>query len=435
MCGNWKNRFNPQRDLKKISLRILSRIRAYPTITFGRWGKSCLSKGRLRGDCSVTGDENPASQGMPRKDPAMYDCTIAGGTALAVEVATAAAQLGLRTALIEPPSAWEISSESVGPQWSPTFLRTLVRENLLKGLGGQTLAHWLLPYGRKAKAGHQALLRESSVDRFAGSAKIVGIDGPAVVLMARNTSQQTGSHPVEDGPLLMTRTLIVATGSAPARVCHGGGWQDQVESKNRMGLMPVSLGELFLARSMPKSLVVLGSNSWAEAVAEIYSRLGIEVLLLGRRLPERLEQPLWRELRAGIRGLRQRGDCCEVELCHGERVLTQGVVSCQTEVGITAGLNLEKMGIETDECGRVWCDAVGRTWHPKIVAMGSVVGFPEELRQPRDIRQLLEELYLPRETPEEDSSSRREGRGRMKSPKWLSASKSSSQINLPAHQR
>ncbi|ODA28203.1 FAD-dependent oxidoreductase [Planctopirus hydrillae] len=359
----------------------------------------------------------------------MYDCTIAGGTALAVEVAATAARLGLRTALIEPASAWEISSESVGAQWSPEFLEMITQSEFAAAMSSQTLARRLLPYGRREQERQQRLLREARVDCFAGAAKVVGADGASIAVMAMSAADPSVKQAVVDGPLLMTHLLIVATGSVVAPVRHGVSPHAPHESMNGKSSLPSSLGELLLTKSVPQSMVVLGSNRWAQAVAGIYSRLGSDVLLLGRRLPERQKSTEWQEFRAGIRGLRQRGNYCEVEICNGERVLVQTVVSCQTEVGVTVELDLGKVGIESDECGKLWCDAMGRTWHPQILAMGSVVGFPEELRQPRNIRQLLEEVYLLKESRTENSSSHPAGISRMKSPKWLSASRASLPTN------
>ncbi|MDP7276746.1 MAG: FAD-dependent oxidoreductase [Planctomycetaceae bacterium] len=48
--------------------------------------------------------------------------------------------------------------------------------------------------------------------------------------------------------------------------------------------------------------------------------------------------------------------------------------------GNTESLDLERIGLETDEQGRLWCDERFKTWVEPIRAVGSVIGFPVALR-------------------------------------------------------
>jgi len=57
------------------------------------------------------------------------------------------------------------------------------------------------------------------------------------------------------------------------------------------------------------------------------------------------------------------------------------LVACVGRLGRTTGLDLPAAGLEPDERGRLWCDYDGRTWMPRIFAVGSVIGHPPALRQ------------------------------------------------------
>lgn len=60
---------------------------------------------------------------------------------------------------------------------------------------------------------------------------------------------------------------------------------------------------------------------------------------------------------------------------HGRARWTDIVVHCGTQVGRTADLRLDRIGLLTDENDRIWCDRRGQTWVAGILAVGEVVGF------------------------------------------------------------
>jgi len=66
--------------------------------------------------------------------------------------------------------------------------------------------------------------------------------------------------------------------------------------------------------------------------------------------------------------------------------------------GLTAHLNLDAVGLETDERGKLWCDDQLQTWVSGIYAAGDVVGFP-----PLSLRQQWE--VLRRSIPVEETQS------------------------------
>src|SRR6185436_6242102 len=61
---------------------------------------------------------------------------------------------------------------------------------------------------------------------------------------------------------------------------------------------------------------------------------------------------------------------------NGERLHGECVLYAAGRVGNTDTLDLPAAGLESDDRGRLWCDAEQRTWAPHIYGAGDVVGFP-----------------------------------------------------------
>lgn len=66
-------------------------------------------------------------------------------------------------------------------------------------------------------------------------------------------------------------------------------------------------------------------------------------------------------------------DVVEVELRSGVRLDGDSVLFAAGFEADTRSLDLPRIGLHTDERGRVWCDAEGRTWVAHVSAVGDVV--------------------------------------------------------------
>jgi NAD(P) transhydrogenase len=65
-----------------------------------------------------------------------------------------------------------------------------------------------------------------------------------------------------------------------------------------------------------------------------------------------------------------------VRLESGKHIVSDVVLYCAGRQAATAGLGLERVGVQPDERGRVTVDASFRTAVPSIFAAGDVIGFP-----------------------------------------------------------
>lgn len=73
-------------------------------------------------------------------------------------------------------------------------------------------------------------------------------------------------------------------------------------------------------------------------------------------------------------GVDRIGDHVTVELRSGESLSADSVLFAAGLAADTASLDLPRAGVRTDERGRIWCDAAGRTWVAHVSAVGDVVG-------------------------------------------------------------
>jgi NAD(P) transhydrogenase len=145
---------------------------------------------------------------------------------------------------------------------------------------------------------------------------------------------------------------------------------------------------------IPEELTILGGGVIGCEYASIFAALGVKVVLVeGRdrllpfldgeistklaealrrsdvdlRLNERFE--LVERTKPGPHGLR-------VKLKSGADIVSDKLLFCGGRNSVTQGLGLEKLGIKTDERGRVAVDANYRTSVSNIYAAGDVIGFP-----------------------------------------------------------
>jgi mercuric reductase len=212
---------------------------------------------------------------------------------------------------------------------------------------------------------------------IAGTARFTG--GPdAPVLRVR--LNDGGTATIEAGQYL------VATGSAPWVPPIGGlAGAEYLTSTTAMELT-----------ELPESMLVIGGNAVGLELAQMFARLGVTVTVaetLDRLAP--FDEP---EVSAAIEdafadegiGIRTattvrsvRGDATarsaiittaggpERELAYGQILVAAG------RRPVTAGLNLDAIGVKTGGRGEIVTDELGRTANPRVRAAGDVTGGPQ----------------------------------------------------------
>ncbi|MCT1432160.1 mercury(II) reductase [Brachybacterium muris] len=221
------------------------------------------------------------------------------------------------------------------------------------------------------------LIREYGWDLIRGEAVFAGtVEDPVLVV--------TGP----DGARSWVRAAhyLVATGSAPVvPEIPGLGEVAYLTSTTAMELAEV-----------PESLLILGGGYVALEQAQLFARLGARVTLVVRsRLASHEEPEVSRTLRGvfadeGIRVLRRTTvTAVETDPATGEVLATvTGPGGRETvrashllvAVGrrpVTAGLQLESVGVATGADGEILIDARTRTSHRRVWATGDVTGHPQ----------------------------------------------------------
>jgi NAD(P) transhydrogenase len=149
---------------------------------------------------------------------------------------------------------------------------------------------------------------------------------------------------------------------------------------------------LLALKQLPKSLTIVGGGVIGCEYASILATLGIPVVLIERRprLLEFVDSELIEALQYQMRSigvtLRFNEEVTAVEknldgaviiqLKSGKQIRAALLMYSSGRVGATKGLNLESIGIQADERGRLRVNENFQTAIPHIYAVGDVIGFP-----------------------------------------------------------
>jgi len=306
-----------------------------------------------------------------------FDLIVVGGGAGGLVVASVAGQLGLKVALIEK--------------------QTL--------LGGDCLHYGCVPSKALLRSGHVAQLMRTASD--------VGISSyePQVDLTEVNASIQrvidtiqvhdsherfesygieiitgqavfTDSHTIEVvGKRLTSKRFVVATGSSA--------WIPPVDGLGDIDYLTNE--DMFSLKQRPKKLLILGAGPIGVEIAQAYSRLGSEVVLIemaNRILPrsdEEISAALAEVLRLeGIeivcgqsaKKIIQHDDIKTIIFDNGQTLTGDQLLVAVGRRAVVQGLGLEKAGVKYTEHG-IAVNSKMQTSQRHIYACGDVTGlFP-----------------------------------------------------------
>jgi dihydrolipoamide dehydrogenase len=182
-----------------------------------------------------------------------------------------------------------------------------------------------------------------------------------------------------DGNEIQAKTVVLATGSVPRPI-----------PGTEFGGRVVDTAAIWLLSELPKSIAVVGAGASGAEIASAYARLGTETLLF-----EALDRVLPTEdadiSKAAARGLKKQGMQIHtgtlvegVEPGKGSVKFTHGDESGEVEYLVIAagrgpdveGLGLDVAGIELDEQGLVKVDGAQRTSREGVYAIGDLVAGP-----------------------------------------------------------
>jgi len=316
-----------------------------------------------------------------------YDLIVIGGGPGGYVAAIRAAQLGLKTAIVEKRGALGGTCLNVGCIPSKALLQSSHHYDLAAtefghhGIKTKGLSVDLKTMmGRKDKVvadltqGVEFLMKKNKVDYIVGEAAIIAAGEVSVKPPKKGAKKQT----------LKTENILIATGSEVAPLAGLKIDEKQIVS---------STGALALT-SVPKSLCVVGAGVIGLELGSVWRRLGAKVTVvefLDHILPG-MDAEVSKQMR---RTLKKQGMEFKLGMkVTGANTAKSGVtLSAETVAGdkkeaikadvvlvaigrrpFTNGLGLDKAGVETDERGFVQVDEDFQTNVPGIFAIGDVIG-------------------------------------------------------------
>jgi NAD(P) transhydrogenase len=188
----------------------------------------------------------------------------------------------------------------------------------------------------------------------------------------------------EDGSerLLTADNFVIATGSHPYRP------PDVDFSGNRV----LDSDTILKLTEIPDSITIYGAGVIGSEYASAFRALGSKVNLINTRarLLEFLDDEISDALSYHMRDeesilIRQneeyekveiRDDCVVLHLATGKKIKSDVLLWANGRTGNSAGLGLEKIGIEADYRGNLKVNERYQTAHPHIFAVGDIVGYP-----------------------------------------------------------
>ena len=322
-------------------------------------------------------------------EPAPYDVVVIGSGPGGYVAAIRAAQLGLRTAVVERWPTFGGTCLNVGCIPSKALLHTseLFEEAGTKFAGfgikvGKPELDLAAMQAHKLKVveanvtGVAFLFKKNKIDTFAGTGSLSG--GGKVTVTNERGAKQT----------LVARHIVIATGSESAPLPGV-----TVDEKRIVS----STGALALDR-VPRSMLVIGGGVIGLELGSVWRRLGAEVTVvefLDRILPgtdneiarqaQRLltRQGIAFRLASKVTGVDASGKRLKISVVPASGEAASGEI-IEADIALvaigrrpyTAGLGLEAAGVQRDERRRVKVDDHFRTNVEGVYAIGDVIAGP-----------------------------------------------------------
>lgn len=310
----------------------------------------------------------------------IYDLVVIGGGSGGIAAAKKAAQAGAKTALVEDR---QIGGTCVNRGCVPKKL--LVHASRMADTFDEAASFgWRVPqtqfdwtHLQKAVSGetqrlsevHTERLRSTGVDLIAGRGRL-GPDGN-VVIERRPPSDEHSSTS------LNARHILLATGARPVRPSALPGIEHAITSD-----------ELFQLSKLPQRLIIVGGGYIGVEFACLLSRLGVEVALVdsGERLLKGFDADISALMQTemesqGIEIYTERRVNAISRSAEGLSVDIDGQVLKADEILLAVGrqpnsnnLGLNSAKVLTDARGAIAVNENYQTSHPKVYAIGDVVG-------------------------------------------------------------
>ncbi len=321
---------------------------------------------------------------MSTESPKNYDLIVIGSGPGGYIGAIRAAQLGLKTAVVEKDKTLGGTCLNVGCIPSKALLDSSEHYHFAnEGMAGHGVKvssvslDLAAMMNRKTKivkeltGGIQYLFKKNRIDRFEGTGSFVSSHQ---VRVAKNSNEQ----------IIEGKHIMLATGSVP----------DSLPNISFDGDRVISSTEVLSLSKVPNKLLIVGGGYIGLEMASVWSRLGAEVTVLeyADRLCPMIDQELSKNLlkvlqkqkikillESAVQETKQAKDGVELlyENKAGETLSLKGdyVLLAVGRKPYSQGLGLEKVNIQPDERGFIPVDRQWRTKaHSHIFAVGDMIG-------------------------------------------------------------
>jgi dihydrolipoamide dehydrogenase len=313
-----------------------------------------------------------------------YDLIVIGGGPGGYVAAIRAAQLGLKTALVEKDPTLGGTCLNVGCIPSKALLHSTEMVHFFQhgaaahGISAKELKTDIAALMKKKEAvvkqlnqGVKTLVTKRKIDIVQGLASLAGA---GKVLVKTDKGEQT----------LEAKHIILASGSVPV----------ELPFMKFDGKTVVSSTEAIAFDKVPEKLVVIGAGAIGLEIGSVWARLGSEVTVVEllpqiaptydkdvSKLAERLlsKQGLKFELGAKVTGVKQDKGKAVLTAERDGKKLEFPADKILVAVGrkpFTEGLGLDKAGVELDDKRRIKTDDHFRTTAAGVYAIGDVIAGP-----------------------------------------------------------
>ncbi len=314
--------------------------------------------------------------------PETYDVLVIGAGPGGYVAAIRAAQLGLKTAIVEKQWLGGVCL-NVGCIPSKALLKNAEVAHTLRERGkefGFSFENLQLDYGAAVKRSRQVsdrlvkgvgfLMKKNKIDVYMGTAHLSAPETATVTDSAGNAQTLSAKH------------IIVATGASAAAPAA---WKMD-------GKRIITYHEAILQETLPKSVVIIGAGAIGMEFATVWNAYGVDVTLV-EMLPHVL--PLEDEEAAAeiakafakrgikvlaghkVEAVEANGNDVKVTVSAGNETKVLEAEQALVAVGFrpnSKGLGLEELGVKINERGFIEIDERMATNVPGIWAIGDVTG-------------------------------------------------------------
>jgi NAD(P) transhydrogenase len=286
-----------------------------------------------------------------------YDLAVIGNDEAAFELLCVAGSVGQRAIAILPEqrhSAWLVSQALSHLVSQLLADRSLVRQQRCSQSGSPGLLKRLLINAiTEETLEHIHILEKLGIDVLLGEARFLKHN---TITVSSGTDFRRSS--------VQANNVVIGTGVR------------RTAMHRPLGLMPSHNPESLLTGSrLPRTLCLLGGDSFGAGMATLFSLFGVQTRLLASREDSCAMVELAEA--AGVFVVR---NPAELGLREG-RILSNrnaDVLDCRRVCGFTEHLGLPGIGVEPDEHGQLWCADNLETWCSGVFGIGEVVGFSSD---------------------------------------------------------